>query len=121
MEKPKKQKRQDPAFRLYTSDFLVRTLGMSDEQVGKLIRLICFQHQTGHIKESDMLLYCKGRDEVVFAKFNLDDNGLFYNEDVEIEVYRRDGLSQQMSGNSNQRWHPEEISEDIDENTDIPF
>ena len=42
---------KDPAFLFYPSDFLTGTMFMTDEQVGKYIRLLCAQHQKGHLCE----------------------------------------------------------------------
>ena len=65
---------KDPAVLFYTSDFLTGTLTMSDEQVGKYIRLLCLQHQKGKLSKKDMLNICKSYDEDVFSKFeNVDD------------------------------------------------
>jgi hypothetical protein len=103
--------RQDPAYQLYTSDFLVRTLDMSDEQVGKYIRLLCFQHQNGHLTESTMLSYCKGKDELVFSKFLKDENGLYYNEEMEKEKSRRSSVSKTKSNSASLRWEKEKEKE----------
>ncbi len=99
--------RQDPAYQLYTSDFLVRNLHMSDEQAGRYIRLLCFQHQNGHMPESIMISFCKGVDSVVFAKFLIDNNGLYYNEEMELEIQRRTGISKTNSKNATIRWDKE--------------
>lgn len=42
---------KDPAFLFYSQDFYTGTVFMTDEQVGKFIRLLCLQHQTGHLNE----------------------------------------------------------------------
>jgi uncharacterized protein YdaU (DUF1376 family) len=101
---PSELKRPDPAYRLYTSDFLVRTHNMTDEQVGKYIRILCFEHQNGHLQESDLLSFCKGRDELVFSKFVQDESGLYYNEEMEKEVKRRTGIREGNSDNAYKRW-----------------
>lgn len=93
-------KRQDPAYRLYTADFLVRTQPMTNEQVGKYIRLLCYQHQNGHISESEMSSYCNGRDELVFSKFTRDEKGFYYNEEMENEKQRRAEVSKVKSQNA---------------------
>lgn len=99
--------RQDPAYQLYTSDFLVRNMHMTDEQIGKYIRLLCFQHQNGHIPKDIMIAFCKGEDEVVFAKFLKDEQGLYYNEEMEKEKSRRTGISKIKSDNAKVRWDKE--------------
>lgn len=62
---------------------------MSDEQVGKYIRLLCLQHQTGHLEEKHMINICKTYDKDIFAKFVRDENGLYYNERLDKEIKRR--------------------------------
>ena len=69
---------KDPAFLFYSSDFLTGTALMSDEQVGKYIKLLCYQHQKGHLTERDMLKICSTHDEDIFSKFEKDENGLYY-------------------------------------------
>ena len=44
---------KDPAVLFYTSDFLSGTFTMTNEQVGKYIRLLCLQHQKGRLTEKD--------------------------------------------------------------------
>ena len=58
---------KDPAFLFYSSDFLSGTMLMSDEDVGKYIRLLCLQHQKGHLKEKEMLNICKEFNEDIFT------------------------------------------------------
>ena len=45
---------KDPAVLFYTSDFLSSTFTMSDEQVGRYIRLLCIQHQKGKLADKDL-------------------------------------------------------------------
>jgi DnaD and phage-associated domain len=79
----------DPAFLFYTSDFLTGTMLMSNEQIGMYIRLLCLQHQHGHLRERDMLKVCGGSDEDVFEKFIQDEEGLYYNERLQFEMDKR--------------------------------
>lgn len=80
---------KDPAFLFYSSDFLTGTYTMTDEQVGKYIRLLCLQHQHGHLLENHMVLVCKTYDKAIYDKFIQDENGLYYNERLEIETEKR--------------------------------
>lgn len=104
---PDHLKRQDPAYRLYTADFIIRTQTMTDEQVGKFIRLLCYQHQNGHMTEADMVSFCKGRDELVFSKFIQDKKGLYYNEEMEKERQRRAEVAKSKSQSARTRWDKE--------------
>jgi len=80
---------KDPAFLFYSSDFLTGTMFMTDEQVGKYIRLLCSQHQHGHMTERDMLKICKTYDEDIFEKFDKDSDGKYYQHRLELEVNKR--------------------------------
>jgi len=79
---------KDPAVLFYTSDFLTGTFNLTNEQVGKYIRLICFQHQHGRIPPDDFERMTEG-DHKIARKFNVDENGCFYNERLEVEIVKR--------------------------------
>ena len=81
---------KDPAVLFYTADFLVGTMTMSDAQVGRYIRLLCLQHQKGHLPEDAMLKVCGGEyDEEVLSNFIVDENGLYYNKRMDEEIAKR--------------------------------
>ena len=79
----------DPAVLWYTSDFLTGTTLFNFEQVGQYTRLLCHQHQLGHLPEQHMLDICKSYDNPVFKKFIKDENGLWYNIRMEKEIKKR--------------------------------
>ena len=75
---------KDPAFLFYSSDFLSGTMLMSDEEIGQYIKLLCLQHQKGHLKEKDMLNICKTYNEEIFSKFKKDkDYSIFWKKVTE--------------------------------------
>ena len=80
---------KDPAFLFYSSDFLTGTMLMTDEQVGKYIKLLCVQHQKGNLTKEHMINICKSYDKDIFDKFRIDENGLYYNERLRIEIEKR--------------------------------
>lgn len=90
---------KDPAFLFYSNDFLTGTYLMTNEQVGQYIRLMCLQHQKGHLTEKDMLKICNTQDEEVISKFKKDEEGLYYNERLEEEITRRKAYSKSRSEN----------------------
>jgi uncharacterized protein YdaU (DUF1376 family) len=90
---------KDPAFLFYPGDFTTGTQFFTDEQVGKYIRLLLAQHQTGHLHEKHMLQICKTHDKDVFDKFRQDENGLYYNERLENEIIKRKEYSKSRSEN----------------------
>ena len=90
---------KDPAFLFYSSDFLTGTMFLTNEQIGKFIKLLCVQHQKGRLREKDMLKICKTYDEDVFEMFKKDDENLFYNERLEVEVNKRKAYSESRRNN----------------------
>ena len=79
---------KDPALLFYTSDFLTGTMTMTNDQVGKYIRLLCLQHQKGTLSEKDMLHVCGTYDVDIYSKFVKDDTG-YYNIRMRFEADRR--------------------------------
>ncbi len=75
--------------RFYTAAFLVGCLTMSNEQVGAYMKLLCLQHQKGHLPEKEMVNVCGGsRDDAVFEKFELDKDGKYFNRRMDTEIAR---------------------------------
>ena len=89
---------KDPAVLFYTNDFLSGTFTMSDEQVGKYIRLLCIQHQKGYLTEKDMLNICKSYDEDIYLKFPVKD-GKYINGRMLTEAEKRKNYSKSRSDN----------------------
>lgn len=99
-EKNKEQyENKDPAFLFYSSDFLTGTMFMSDVQLGKYIKLLCIQHQKGHLSEKDMLNICKRYDKDIFDKFIKDNDGNYYNIRLQKEIDKRRNYSKSRSEN----------------------
>lgn len=90
---------KDPAILFYTADFLTGTAFFNDEQRGQYIKLLCEQHQNGHIPEAHMINICKSYDNPVIKKFTKDMQGDFFNERMEREVNRRQSYSESRRNN----------------------
>ena len=99
---------KDPAFLFYSSDFLTGTSFLTNEQVGMYIRLLCHQHQNGHLKEKDILKICGSHDEDIFDKFEKDSDGLFFNERLDTEINKRKAYSESRANNRKKKELPEE-------------
>lgn len=106
---------KDPAFLFYSSDFLSGTMLMSDEEVGQYIKLLCLQHQKGHLKEKDMLNICKRQSEEIFSKFKKDEEGNYYNERLENEIGRRKAYSESRRNNRKKKVLEEQKKETYEE------
>lgn len=72
---------------------------MTDEQVGKYIRLLCAQHLHGHLTEKQVLFISKSYDNDIMLKFKKDDAGNYYNERLEFEINKRKLYSESRSIN----------------------
>ena len=53
----KKKLGKDPAFLLYSNDFLSDIVNLTDDERGKYITLICLLHQQGHLDMKTLWLY----------------------------------------------------------------
>ena len=79
----------DPAVLFYTSDFLTGVIDMTMEERGQYITLLCYQHQRGHIKEETIRLLVGSCSVNVLNHFKIDNNGLYYNERMDVEIEKR--------------------------------
>lgn len=94
-------KSKDPAFLFYPSDFILGTYTMSDEQVGKYIRLLCLQFSKGGKLTYDDILKVLDKDEnelgrkdrEILEKFKIDEEGLYYNQRLLDEIKDREERS----------------------------
>lgn len=102
---------KDPAFLFYSNDFLSGTMLMSNEEVGIYIKLLCLQHQQGHLEEKDMLSI--GATKRVFSKFIKDDKGYYYNERLEYEANKRKAYSESRKNNRKKKETYEEDMKNI--------
>jgi hypothetical protein len=116
---------KDPAVLLYTSDFLSGTYTMSDEQVGRYIRLLCLQHQKGKLSEKDMLSICKEYDADVYEKFDLVD-GYYINKRMYEEAEKRVKFTESRRNNASAKHmhkhmlkHMENENENINDNKNV--
>lgn len=109
---------KDPAFLFYTSDFLTGTYTMSDEQVGRYIRLLCLQHQKGSLSLKDIDFICKGRDEEILSKFQEDENGNFFNKVLSEKISLRKKHSDRQKENIQKRYQNSTETIPKDENLD---
>jgi uncharacterized protein YdaU (DUF1376 family) len=80
---------KDPAFLLYSSDFLIGTAFFDLENLGLFIKLLCIQHQHGgRIKKEDFNAIVTEKFSRVREKFVEDEYG-FYNKRLEYEMLKR--------------------------------
>lgn len=81
---------KSPAFQLYSNDFLVGTMGMSDEEVGVYMKMLCLQWDRGSLPNDAVsikkLINSKRvPSEIVMSKFQKGDDGFRRNARLEKE------------------------------------
>jgi hypothetical protein len=79
---------KDPAVLLWTKDFLVGTMTMTNEQRGKYITLLCLQHQNQYLTDAVMKSILNEEDIQVAEKF-IKEDGKWYNLKMKEETIRR--------------------------------
>ena len=109
---------KDPAVLFYTSDFLTGTTLMSNEQVGKYIRLLCIQHQKGVLSEKDMLKICDSYDEDIFDKFEKTEEG-YFNKRMRDEFEKRKKYSESRANNRKKKEDMKNICNSYEEHMEI--
>jgi len=95
---------KDPAFLFYASDFLTGVSGLTMEERGQYITLLCLQHQTGHLSEKEIRLCVGNAAADVMAKFEKDENGKFFNQRLEIEINKRKAHSEKQRIRAVEGW-----------------
>lgn len=81
-----------PYVKFYSESFLTGVSGLTNEECGMYIKLLCLQHQSGHLDERTICLTCgiKSVSEIpyVMKKFEQDDDGLYFNSRMEVEIQK---------------------------------
>ena len=116
---------KDPAVLFYTSDFLTKTITMTDSEVGKYIRLLCLQHQKGFLTKKDMLKICGRYDKEVFSHFDKIE-GKYINPRMALEAKRRKEYSESRKSNREKKvfpktYVPHMVNEDETEDKAVPI
>ena len=79
-----------PSFNFYSADFMLGVMFMEDHEAGKYVKLMCTQHQKGHLTLEQMEKVCDGPvPKDVLDKFIQDENGLYYNRRLEKEIKKK--------------------------------
>jgi len=100
------KKEKDPAFLMYTEKFLAGTFFMTDEQVGRYIKLLCLQHQKGHLTTEQMSKVLHDDDVEVFEKFIRDDEGKWYNVRLDQVIIEREEFAERQRLNGQKGGRP---------------
>jgi hypothetical protein len=112
---------KDPAVLFYTKDFLTGTAFFTDTERGQYIRLLCEQHQNGHIPENHMVNVCFSLGSPVIKKFIKDSDGNYFNERMEEEILKRNNFIKTRVDNGIKGGRPKEIKKPLVEANEEPL
>lgn len=98
---------KDPAVLFYYQDFLVGTEFMTDDEVGKYIRILCHQADKGVLSESQVKRICRTETIpcAIIEKLSRDEEGNFYQHRMKIEKEKRVKHIEHQRNNANKRWN----------------
>jgi len=98
---------KDPAFLFYYQDFLVGTEFMSDEDIGKYIRILCHLADKDELSEKQVLNICKASviPEEILGKLTKNGNGTYYNEKLREVVDKRRKFTESRRENAAKKKH----------------
>lgn len=93
---------KDPAVLFYYQDFLVGTEFMTDDEVGKYIRILCHQADKGSLTKKQVLSICKASaiPNCIQEKLSVDENGLYYNKRMAVEKEKRQKFAESRRNNA---------------------
>jgi hypothetical protein len=92
---------RDPAVLFYFQDFLVGTEFMTDDEIGKYMRILCHLADKGSLCKSQVLRICKidTIPEAIAEKLLIDDNGNYYQRRMREEREKRMNYSESRRNN----------------------
>lgn len=102
---------KDPAVLFYTSDFLTGCVSLTMEERGQYITMLCLQHQQGHLSEKTISLTLGSVSVDVKKKFLVDENGLYFNERMDIEIEKRSLFTSSRANNGKKGGRPKKPSD----------
>lgn len=100
---------KDPAFLMYSNDFLSGMADLTMEERGQYITMILLQHQKGALSTKLIRIQFGGMPSAdVLAKFLIDSDGNYYNKRLDAEKTKRKAHSEKQRKNVMKRWNKEE-------------
>lgn len=91
---------KDPAVLFYFQDFLVGTQFMTDDEVGKYIKILCHQADKGALTHLQVQRLCGGSiPDAVMEKLSIDLDGNLYQKRMQFEREKRLKYSESRSKN----------------------
>lgn len=102
-----------PSFSFYTSDFLTETIFLSFEDKGKLITLLCLQHQLGHLTKEQMEQICGNLSAGIMSFFQLDAEGKYFCEKIDVAKEKRAKFVEKQRQNGSKKWNKNKVGKNL--------
>lgn len=103
---------KDPAVLFYFQDFLVGTEFMTDDEVGKYIRILCHLADKGALSLTQLKQICGNTmvipPESIMSKLRQDENGMYYQQRMRDEREKRMQHCEKQRENIKKRWKKNE-------------
>jgi uncharacterized protein YdaU (DUF1376 family) len=101
-----------PAFQFYAADFMIGIMGMTDDEIGVYIKMLCTQWLHGSLPNckktiKKMINSRKVPSEMVLRKFVICDDGFLRNERMETVREKQKSFADTRKNNANKRWDKE--------------
>ena len=103
---------KDPAFLFYSSDFITGVSDLTMEERGQYITLLCLQHQKGRLTPKAIKIAVPDATADVLAKFEIDDNGMYFNSRLELEADKRKQHSEKQRQRALDGWKKRKQKDD---------
>ena len=113
-------KSKDPAFLFYSSDFITGTLELTNEEVGQYIKMMCYQHQKGHLSKNMIDRLIPNISEFVLEKFIQDKKGNYYNKRLDEEIEKRAKHAEKQRINGAKGGRPKKANQNPKETQTYP-
>jgi hypothetical protein len=84
-----KKAKQDFCFPFYFQRYLSGTMGFTTEMHGAYLLAMIYQFQNGHFSEASINRVIDGKFDIIKHKYEIDENGLYFNETMEEVIIDR--------------------------------
>lgn len=95
---------KEPAFPLYSQDFIIGCADLKWQDIGKYITLLCYQHQKGHLTDDVIKKLIGNFSPELKMKFVQDSEGRYYNEKLDGVLMKRKMHREKQSENVKNRY-----------------
>jgi len=97
---------KSPAFLFYSSDFMSEVAGLTMEEIGQFITMLCLQHQKGELTEKTIRL-CVGSVSVdVLDKFTLNENNNYQYDRLKNDIEKYNAFTESRRRNGQKGGRP---------------